>query len=122
MLPFTEDAFTGPVIPLSERPPFTSLTFSRLAPRGTMRSEERRVGEEGRSRGSPYHLKKKERSPKALNPRHAVAEAKLSAAATRSTPRGLTPHRCGTGAAEVCLRGGWIFFFFKQKTAYEMPK
>src|SRR5258708_37026191 len=24
-----------------------------------MRSEERRVGEEGRSRGSPYHLKKK---------------------------------------------------------------
>src|SRR2546422_8824995 len=25
----------------------------------TVRSEERRVGEEGRSRGSPYHLKKK---------------------------------------------------------------
>ena len=36
MLPFTEDAFTGPVIPLRERPPLTSLTFSRLAPRGTM--------------------------------------------------------------------------------------
>src|SRR2546422_7909329 len=26
-----------------------------------MRSEERRVGEEGRSRGSPYHLKKKKK-------------------------------------------------------------
>src|SRR2546430_15196211 len=29
------------------------------------RSEERRVGEEGRSRGSPYHLKKKNRPPPA---------------------------------------------------------
>src|ERR1019366_3970898 len=36
MLPFTEDAFTGPVIPLRESPPLTSLTSSRLAPRGTM--------------------------------------------------------------------------------------
>src|SRR2546427_6814160 len=29
---------------------------------GLARSEERRVGEEGRSRWSPYHLKKKKRS------------------------------------------------------------
>src|SRR2546422_10068869 len=28
---------------------------------GTARSEERRVGEEGRSRWSPYHLKKKKK-------------------------------------------------------------
>src|SRR2546430_16264408 len=28
---------------------------------GKIRSEERRVGEEGRSRGSPYHLKKKKK-------------------------------------------------------------
>src|SRR2546430_17124527 len=27
------------------------------------RSEERRVGEEGRSRGAPYHLKKKNKGP-----------------------------------------------------------
>src|SRR2546422_9140451 len=32
------------------------------SPRPLPRSEERRVGEEGRSRGSPYHLKKKKTS------------------------------------------------------------
>src|SRR2546425_12909370 len=36
------------------------LHFDALAGAGT-RSEERRVGEEGRSRWSPYHLKKKKK-------------------------------------------------------------
>src|SRR2546425_692656 len=37
----------------SELPPYASVAL--------MRSEERRVGEEGRSRWSPYHLKKKKK-------------------------------------------------------------
>src|SRR2546422_10001047 len=37
----------------------------RAARTGRGRSEERRVGEEGRSRGWPYHLKKKKKKTKA---------------------------------------------------------
>src|SRR2546430_13374798 len=36
-------------------------TTARTAPSSSTRSEERRVGEEGRSRGGPVHLKKKKK-------------------------------------------------------------
>ena len=36
MLPLTAEAFTEPATPLIERPPLISLTFSRLAVRGTV--------------------------------------------------------------------------------------
>jgi hypothetical protein len=36
MLPFTDEAFTGPAIPLIDRLPLISLIFSRFAQRGAM--------------------------------------------------------------------------------------
>src|SRR5690348_5823917 len=60
---------------------------------GTERSEERRVGKECRSRGSPYHERKKART-------HA---------------RRREQRRGEVGPARFVG-----FFFFKQKTAYEM--
>src|ERR1051325_11821753 len=45
-----------------------------------VRSEERRVGKEGRSRGSPYHYKKKNRTRLKRNNRHDSAHL------SRATP------------------------------------
>src|SRR3989337_3881457 len=51
-------------LPISKRFPTSSVKFETLrltpkCPSPSLRSEERRVGKEGRSRWSPYHSKKK---------------------------------------------------------------
>src|SRR5256885_15363183 len=51
--------------PISRKKPRPISSASRrcCAAAASSRLEERRVGEEGRSRGSPYHLKKKNELP-----------------------------------------------------------
>src|SRR6266571_7120495 len=65
------------------------------------RSEERRVGKECRSRWSPYHSKKKHR-----------ARIRLRSGWRRDAARVERGRRGGATPAR--------FFFFKQKTAYEV--
>src|ERR1051326_7879061 len=93
-------------------------------PRGGVsvkRSEERRVGKECRSRWSPYHLKKME---PLVNPRTRgtyLSEGEVgrrvlaTGAAERRAP--LSNRRRPTGPHAPRL-----FFFFKQKTAYEIKE
>src|SRR5260364_33675 len=85
------------------------------------RSEERRVGKECRSRWSPYHLKK--------NDLLRAFDAQLwTFSALDFIPhcRAEDAHGGDASAQQILLIFGteippdFVFFFFKQKTAYEM--
>src|SRR6266496_284820 len=79
------------------------------------RSEERRVGKECRSRGAPYHEKKK--SDEGVDPERPSGTGSFQRLLVDRCPQG------GTDPGEVLFRcpgaGGGVFFF-KQKTAYEL--
>src|SRR4029079_13138446 len=85
-----------------------------------MRSEERRVGKEGRSRWSPYPSKKKNaqtslvRHASGLSATNADAHADVCARAHRRAHSPLS--RCACVSANTRSAS----LFFKQKTAYEI--
>src|ERR1043165_4234776 len=54
----------SPWSPIIRAAPSTTGRPSRTALAPSTRSEERRVGKEGRSRGSPYHYKKHTKRPR----------------------------------------------------------
>src|SRR6266496_3950852 len=93
----------------------------RCGPAGWTRSEERRVGKECRSRWAAYHLKKKTQwrrwmtlvHPQLLRPGryHDTAQMNARLAITKTAADML---RLGD------RRAAPLFFFFKQKTAYEI--
>src|SRR6266487_3210531 len=75
---------------------------SAVSPAPTSRSEERRVGKECRSRWSPNHYKKN------------IADHRPR----RARFAGILPGTAIEDEQLECCK--IIFFFFKQKTAYEM--
>src|SRR6266699_5935954 len=63
---------------LQEGHPFYVLTFPTANRTWAMRSEERRVGKECRSRWSPYHSKKKKKKAASLSLRRQCKECSLN--------------------------------------------
>src|SRR5215472_6749758 len=85
-------------------PSSTKSVCSIMTTASAPRSEERRVGKECRCRWWPYHLKNNDR-------RHDHRLLHLAVGPPRHAD-----HQADGGARHR------RFFFFKQKTAYEMPK
>src|ERR1039458_1389180 len=86
------------------------------------RSEEGRVGKEGRSRWSPHHLKKNQTAPLAGVLGDAVLGAGLRHSRVHGERAAAGPVAARPHLPPRCCPRQTVFFFFKQKTAYEMPK
>src|SRR5215510_4545710 len=84
-----------------------------------LRSEERRVGKECRSRWSPYHQKKK---PLSSQPAAQLEKRKPTSPMSRSSPEAVQswPPAHWQHSTRPYSLAVASFFFFKQKTAYEM--
>src|SRR3989337_189772 len=77
------------------------------------RSEERRVGEEGRSRGAPYHLKKKKK--KKVIPSREAGDLRTRRASCRQAARtcAVVWGSCDRGCRLYSVRCDVFFFFFQ---------
>src|SRR5215218_6223844 len=92
---------------------FVILVVWFLLPR--VRSEERRVGKECRSRWSPYHLKKKNGD---RTSRHALRTARARAVRGKvkgATGRGVVGRLCGRLLLSQARRRDLSFFFFSSR-------
>src|ERR1039458_6099347 len=109
--------FAQPMGPMGQYP---SSLLSGL--RWRDRSEERRVGKEGRYRGAPDDLKKKEkwgcRRERQSSRRHSRARPPRPPDLSVRAKGLLNIPLCPPNASQTHKQS----FFFKQKTAYEMPK
>src|SRR5580692_10846613 len=87
----------------------------------SMRSEERRVGKECRSRWSPYHPRKNLADGSCLK---SGFGKNLAGGIDQFVARavGRCRGRCLCGIFALCFHwsSSFFFFFFKQKTAYEI--